>query len=218
MKLTLSGVRAVQNSLNKFKNEIPISAQKSVALTARAMLNAWSGTTRVAPKHRKVVVVKKQEINPRTLRKRTRTIYGVEKWGKNHQPYNEFIWWARSRADVKKSPDYTIFNRGLAKKTWWYIAKKTKTSGASNTRVDGDANRIANQVTAGSTSNLNKRNQSDYQARLTNKLNYLDRAFYSQGPKSIDSVYTRAQRWLEEYCKREIKKRVANANKKVSVK
>lgn len=198
--VTIRGVDAVMRTLNRCKGEMRVTARESVALTGRALLNGFSGATKIAPKHRNIIKREAVTISPRTGRKRRVTQFGIEVW-RNGAPRIAWLRKARTMRDARANKLYAIRNRGLAKKSFWVAGKAAKISGAKSTATTAAAAAIARKVTARSYSNLKQRAAEDYKARIYNELGYLSRS-----TAGISSVIHRAQRWMEEYCKRQAQK------------
>lgn len=205
--MIISGVHSVVATLERFRGDMRIDTRKGVTLTTRAILNGFSGSTRKAPKHRKIIVRRTQEINPRTGRRRMVTTFAVEKW-RDGKPREVVIKNATSISEAKKSRLYTIEHRGLAKKSWWCVGANVKVSGARQVSTSSKAEKYAKQAAVKSRSNLKDKGRDDYQVRICDELSYITRALTNE-----NKIFHNASRWLEEYLKRQAKKNAKKASK-----
>lgn len=181
------------------------AARESVKLSTRATLNALSGTIRISKKKRDIVAGEGKNKFGGTFpawfavaynQRRQRRLIMITDNGEGK--------WPKNRTEASRSRVRNISNRGLAKKSVWWTGKRVKSSGAQNVKVPSKADQIAEQ--AASRSRRDWKGDNPY-SFISDRLPYIGAAMHEGGDHAIDTLGHRAERWLEEYAKRELAKR-----------
>jgi hypothetical protein len=194
-----------QDQLDKFTEqtrrlipELNMSLAKSVEWAAGAIIKAVAATTAVAPKRRTAEKRIVEEPRFRKDGKPTKKPRRIAQWGvirhdnRDHEPRWNLVPGARTKSDALRNIRAQIFRRGLAKAAWWWIGKRRRSSVPStgaNAKTLAIAERNAETI-------AQLKGNAPY-ILLRSRLGYAEAALRG-GPKSIDTIMSRASGVLRE--------------------
>lgn len=235
-KIEVEGEKEFKAAVERFRRENGVGAAEALKLTNQALLNAFSGATKVAmtgkgdrpTKSNGIRPIAKRQITPREYTTNGNlapilvwSVYSAPSKRWRNLPILKFpaqkftvegeILRPVSAAYVKKNaPRVAIPNRYLAKKTWWKgFVKSPKAKGAGKVKdvpADGKTSSIAGR-SIGIDSHLSGIAEERQFIAVENKLRYA-RAALRDGEHGVDDLFHRARRWLEEYFERMAKRAV----------
>jgi len=208
-EVVVIGAKPVMATMRRLQRELGASERRALSLAARATLNALSGTVRLSQKKRRVYAAQV----PRKDGRGSFTGFFAENYTQNGGRKDLLISdvdgrWPKNKSEAKKSKAVVISRRGLAKKSVWWAGRKAKQGGAKDAPADARSSQLADEAARAS--------RSDFKARdpyvfISDRLPYITKSFFQQGDHTVDTLAHRAQRWLEEYAKREAAKAARKA-------
>lgn len=180
---------AFQAAMDRLSNECGWSIPRAGQYAFIKLLTSIRASTKQSPKVRNVRTKSKKRGDKRRVFEAQSYKGGKEHW---------FDIFAYSLAAAKSSPAAQIRHSGLAKASWGWAMRAMFNSGANpRTKFAKKPELLYTRVEKG---------LGTFSATVTNRVNYVEQAFVTEGKRTIDTAMARATRQMISKITLELKK------------
>ena len=180
---------AFQAAMDRLSNECGWSIPRAGQYAFIKLLTSIRASTKQSPKVRSVRVKSKKRGDKRRVFEAQSYKGGKEHW---------FDIFAYSLEGAKSSPSAQIRHSGLAKASWGWAMREMFNAGATpRTKFKKKPELLYTRV---------EKDKGHFSATVTNRVNYVEKAFITEGKRTIDTAMARATRQMIGKINSELKK------------
>jgi hypothetical protein len=195
-----SDMQRFNNAIKQFLANGKKTPKDAVMWSGVKVLDALSGSTKIAPKTRKIVLPKTP--SERKFRKPdgTRLFYAIGYKYNGARKYTPI--WAVDKQQARFNRAAVIRNRHLAKQSWRWA--KTELFNAVWKGKGSSKDIIKYNVRT-----KKKETENEFSIRVTNRIDYIQKSFKRSGKKAVDKAILRAAKGMERQIEKQLFKRVS---------